>query len=262
MQLTRRQFLTLAAGLALAPPSTVHAEIQRRHGTYAVEVGLLYGTLSLGLAGTVDEVIDRTAGRYEVRLAGEGAGISNRVESSGRLLGSRWVPTRGTAWFQVRGRESRSEIVYDHARRLIDYHFRGETFFLRRLRVVDDTLAMPEGLEVDDVMSASLNYGEGLWKAGADGGMRTHIVRRRRREAEGPDDVDPDAGAELAPFVLQVAVDRATGKPVAEFDMTRFSSWARPGHPGRVVFGANRRPELVTSALMLGTSITVRLRDG
>ena len=35
-------------------------------------------------------------GRYDVRLVGEGAGIANRVESSGRWQDGRWAPLRST----------------------------------------------------------------------------------------------------------------------------------------------------------------------
>ena len=34
----------------------------------------------------------------------------------------------------MKGRESRADITYDHARGRVEYHFKGETFFLRRLR--------------------------------------------------------------------------------------------------------------------------------
>jgi hypothetical protein len=43
--------------------------------------------------------------------------------------------------------------------------------------------------------------------------------------------------------------------------MTRFSSWARSDRPGKIVFTADRRPETVSSSLILGTSITIRFRD-
>jgi hypothetical protein len=88
------------------------------------------------------------------------------------------------------------------------------------------------------------------------------VVRRRKRDGEGPDDVDPQPRAELVPLELRIAEDTTTGKPVASFDMTRFSSWARADRPGRIVFGTHRRPELITSSLALGTSLTIRLTDG
>ncbi|MBI1735108.1 MAG: hypothetical protein HYR51_08045 [Candidatus Rokubacteria bacterium] len=194
-------------------------------------------------------------------MNGEGDGVVSRIESTGHVRDGRWTPERATSWFLVRGRESRSEIVYDWAARKIHYRFRGETFFLRRLRVVDDTMPVPQGVHVDDVVTALFNYADAHWKPQPDGAYRTLIVRRRKREGEGPDDVDAESGAELVPFVLKVGRDQQTGKPVASFDMTRFSSWARPGRPARIVFGSDRRPELITTSLILGTSVTIRLRE-
>ena len=259
--ITRRQFLTLPLALLLLRGGRVAAEIQPRKGTYAVDVGLLYDTITLRLAGTIDEAVDRATGRYDVRVVGEGSGIANRVESSGRWQNGQWAPVRSASWFQVRGRESRSEVIYDYGRGVVDYRFRGETFFLRRLRVVEDSLPLPEGVRVDDIMSAMFNYADGAWKPDADGVYHTHVVRRQRNDSEGPDDVDPHPRAELAPLAVKIAPDEATGKPTALFDMTRFSSWARRNRPARIVFGTNRRPELITSSLMLGTSVTIRLRE-
>lgn len=259
--ISRRRFLTLPLGFVLAPRGGVAAEIQSRKGSYVAEVGILYDLLTFRLAGTVDEVMDRTTGRYEVVAAGEGSGIANLVESAGRFHDGRWAPLRTVSWFQVRGREARSEVVYDYDQRLITYHYRGETFFLRRLRAVDDRLPIAEGVQVDDVISALFNYTDGYWKPGPDGVYRTWVIRRRKHDGEGPDDVEPNQRAELVPFELRVGPDEGTGKPTALFDLTRFSSWARTERPARIVFGPNRRPELLTSSLILGTTVTVRFRE-
>lgn len=262
---SRRQFLTLLGLLPLqflVPGSIgVASGIQTRKGGYAAEVGLLYDAVTFKFAGTVEEMVDRQAGRYEVRVAGEGDGIANRVESVGHRRDGRWVPERASSWFHVKGRESRSEIVYDWPARRISYKFRGETFFLRRLREVEDTLTIPDGARVDDVITVVFNYADGIWPPDADGRYRTHVVRRGKKDSEGPDDIDPKTRAELAPFELKVDRDRDTGKPVATFDMTRFSSWARRDRPGKIVFTSERRPEMVSSSLMLGTSISIRFRD-
>src|SRR5262249_7488143 len=162
--LTRRQFLTLPLGVLLLSTTRGAINAQPRKAAYTVEVGLLYDTVTLRLAGTIDETLDRPGGRYDVRIAGEGAGVANRGEASGGWQDDRWVPLRTTSWFQVRGRESRSEVAYDYGRGVVDYRFRGETFFLRRLRVVEDSVPVPEGVRVDDVMSALLNYADGAWK--------------------------------------------------------------------------------------------------
>ena len=66
--------------------------------------------------------------------------------------------------------------------------------------------------------------------------------------------------AEFIPLVLRVVADPESGKPTALFDMSGFSSWAREDRPARIVFGADRRPELIESSLILGTSVTIRLR--
>ena len=135
----RRDFLTLALALLFAP-----TRLAAEQGTFAADVGILYQMLTFQLKGDVQESIDRGAGRYDVRIAGQGTGIANRIESSGVLRDGRWVPLRGASWFQVRGRESRTQISYDHDRRLVEYHARGETFFLRKLRVVDDVVTVPQ----------------------------------------------------------------------------------------------------------------------
>ena len=206
------------------------------------------------------EATDREAGRYHVTIAGEGDGIANQIESSGLLRDGRWVPLEGHSSFSVKGRQSRSELRYDWTRRTVEYHFRGETFFLRRLRVADDVVSVPEGVHVDDSVSASLNYADGVWPARADGSYETHIVRRKRADDEGMDDVQQLYRAELVPFTLKVDADPVSGKPVALFDLTRFSSWAKNGEPARVTFGPDRRPTLVSLPLVLGSSVKIELR--
>jgi hypothetical protein len=256
----RRRFLTRSLLLLLGPTTAAQGQAQRRDRGYDVDVGLFYNALSLELTGTVHEVVDRAAGRYEIRAEGEGARISNRIVSQGVRRAGRWAPLHATAWFKVVGRESTSELTYDYERRTVHYRFRGETFFLRRLRLADDTISIPEGFHLDDVMSAVLNYSDRVWPQDADGAYRTHVVRRRRPENEGPDDVQRFYRAEIVPFVLRVQPDLATGKQGAAFDLTRFSSWARESQPGRIVFGTDRRPETVTAPLILGTSVNVRFR--
>lgn len=256
----RRRFLTLSLLLLLGPVPGARGQTQRREGSYDVDVGLLYNALSLELAGTVQEAVDRVAGRYEIRAVGEGTRISNRIESYGISRQGRWAPLQATAWFKVAGRESRSEIVYDYERRTVHYRYRGETFFLRRLRQADDTITIPEGLHLDDVMSAVLNYCDRVWPTETDGAYKTYVVRRRRPENEGPDDVQKFYRAEIVPLVLKVTPDPATGKLGAAFDLTRFSSWAREGTPGRIVFGPDNRPESITAPLILGTSVSIRFK--
>jgi len=256
---SRREFLTVPFLFAFWPLARAWGDVAVRRGKYEADVSLLYGVWHLAMTGNIDEQVDRAAGRYTVTMVGQGAGVANRIESNGVLRGGRWAPVRGTASFDVRGRQSRSDIAYDYDRRRVEYHFRGETFFRRRLRVVDDVVPIPDGVHLDDVVSATLNYEDKRWPAAADGSLHTHIVRRKRRDDEGPDDVSSSYQAELAPFTLRVSQDATSGKPTALFDMTRFSSWARADEPGRIVFNPERRPELIASSLMLGTTITVKI---
>jgi hypothetical protein len=216
---------------------------------------------NLNLAGTLDEAVDRAAGRYDVTIRGEGGRIANRIDCHGLLREGRWHPARSTAWFQVVGREARTEIVYDWNARSAEYHYRGETFLLRKVRQADDVLALTPG-PVDDAISAILNYADGLWTPDADGSFRTRVIRRRRPANEGPDDVAKVYRAELLPVMLKIGPDPESKKPTALFDMRGFSSWAREDSPARIVFGADRRPELIASSLMLGTSITINLKSG
>jgi hypothetical protein len=263
--LTRRRALALLSTLALAPaalvdPRRVRGETVRRTATYEASVGILYDLLSFHAAGTVVETVDRAQGRYEVHVEGQGTGIVNRTDSEGVLRNGRWAPTRTRSLFMIYGRESRLDIAYDHAARAVDYRSRSETFFLRRLRVAEDVLRIPEGIHVDDVASATLNHAEGLWPPRPDGALETHVVRRRRAPNEGSDDVERAYRAELVPFVLRVTPDPTTGRPTALFDLSRFSSWAREDQPARIVFGSDRRPETITASMILGTSVAIRIR--
>ncbi len=257
--MNRRRFLTLPLALIVAPLSRVFAAVAPWKGDYAADVAILYRAFTLHLAGTMDEVVDRAAGRYDVTISGEGSRIANRIQSQGVLRDGRWAPVRTTSWFQVVGRESRTTLVYDYSAGTAEYGFRGETFLLRRLRVAEDVLPLA-GEHVDDAISAIINYADGRWPAEADDSFRTRLIRRRRPANEGPDDVDKVYRAEFIPLVLKIGSDPESGKPTALFDMSGFSSWAREDRPARIVFGPDRRPELIASSLILGTSVTIRLR--
>lgn len=262
ISITRRAFLALPLGWVVAPLWRAHAQAEELTADYTARVALLYGALRLDVTGTIRESIDRGAGRYEVHIAGQGAGLLNRVESSGTIRDGRWAPIRTQSLFLVHGRESRVEASYDYSRRAIGFKSRSETFFLRRVRTVDDHVPMPDAAYVDDVISAALNYADARWIPGPDGTLVTHVVRRRRGPREGSDDVEGKYHAEIVPFVLKAFPDPETGKPTALFDLTRFSSWARETEPARIVFGFHRRPELITASLILGTSVTIRISGG
>jgi hypothetical protein len=255
----RRHFLALTLGtlvVPLAAPLTRKGrEARTRTGAYVVDVEFLYGMFSFHLDGMLTEVVDPTAGFYHVTAAGQGEGIANRAESSGLLLNGRWAPSEGHSYFNVKGRESRSDVLYDWKRRTVDYRFRGETFFLRRVRVAHDVLSISESMRLDDAVSAMLNYREGRWPPQADGSLLTHVVRRKRREHERPDDVQDSYRAELAPLGFQVVVDPGGGKRTALFDLSRFSSWAKHDRPAVITFGHDGHPEQIMMEMILGTSV-------
>lgn len=255
--ISRRHFMTLALGGLLVPRLHAHAAPQVHRVSYHADVGILYDMLSLHLDGTIEESIDRSLGRYRVIADGTGRGIANHFEAAGTLRGKRWAPVRSVSWFDVRGRQSRTEIAYDWTARTIEYQARGETFFLRRVRVVDDVIKLEGETHVDDVISATLNFMERRWPHDPTGRYTTVVVRRKRTDEEGPDDIAPSYRAELVAFELKVVSDHG-GKVNAFFDLSRFSSWASPARPARIVFGETRRPEVVTSSMMLGTSVTIR----
>jgi hypothetical protein len=257
-RLDRRQFLVLPLALTLAPlEAALGARGSRRTG-YAVDIAILYGAFTFRLIGTLEEIIDRIAGRYEVRGAGEGRGIANRLESVGTLARGRWVPLRSRSWVQVAGRETTTEIVYDHDRGAAEYRMRGETFFGRRLRVVEDVVPLPAA-PIDDLSSALLNYGERRWLPSQAGVYRTHVLLRRRSTREGPEGVDTVYRAEVVPLAFEVKPDRETGKSTASLDLTRLSSWAREDEPALIVFAPDGRPERITSSLALGSSIAIQM---
>jgi hypothetical protein len=256
--LGRRAWLGTVLAWALLRPSRAVSQVEARRGSFDVRATILYGLFRLDESGTIEESIDRAAGRYEVRVRGQGAATTSEIDATGTLRHGRWTPLSFRDRLVVHGRESRLEIVYDHDRRVAEYRGRSETFLLRRRRVVDDVVALPAGVHVDDVVSASLNYAEGRWPPEPDGTLVTRVVRRRRPPREQPDDVQRTYRAEVVPFTLRVATEDG-GRSAATFDMTRFTSWAREEEPARIVFGQNRRPERITATLMLGTSVAIHL---
>jgi hypothetical protein len=261
LPLSRRTFIATALACALGQPRWAAGEVDARKGNFTARAAILYGAFRFDQSGVIDERVDRAAGSYEVRMTGRGHEMTTDIESTGILRDGRWAPLRFTDRFVVYGRESRLEVTHDHARRVIRYRGRSETFLLRRIRETDDTVAVPPGAHVDDVVSATLNYAEGRWPPEADGRLVTQVVRRRRVPGERPDDLAQRYRAELVPFVLRVGTD-AGGRATAALDLTRFSSWAKEDEPARIVFGSNRRPETITASLILGTSLAIQLDSG
>jgi hypothetical protein len=254
----RRQFLTLPLVFLLAPVRQVCAAPGTLRARYSADIGILYDLLNLQLEGSIEQSIDRVAGDYQVRMVGSGLGVAHRMDCAGMLHAGRWKPAWSQSRFDIKGRESHAEITYHWDRRQIEYHARGETFFLRRLRVVDDVVPLSDGTHVDDLMSATLNYVDNRWLAHDDNVHRTLVVRRRRVKDEGPDDIAPSYGAEVVPLELKIVRDRS-GEPAGLLDLSIFSPWAKPSQPARILFGPDRRPKLITSSMMFGTSVTVRI---
>ena len=127
----RELLLGVAAVLGAGSWRPARAAVESRQGAFEADVGILFGALSFHLAGTIDEALDRAAGRYEVKLRGQGESIEHAVESTGLLREGRWAPARTRSRFLVHGRESHLAVAYDWDRRSIDYRSRSETFFLR-----------------------------------------------------------------------------------------------------------------------------------
>jgi len=261
--LSRRQFLLLGAPILLAGRQVGAAGVSRSQGTYRVDVGVLYGILSLSLTGVVVEEIDWSAGRYRVRLEGKGVGMAHRTEAEGIIRGGRFLPLESRMQQTVRGRDSTVLITYDHARGQVEYHSVGYTLLMGRRRQVDDVVQVPPGQPVDDLPSAHLNFVANKLETDSDGSYRAFIVRRAWRDNEGPDDVSPSGyRAMLAPVRFLVAPDPVSGRLRGQLDMTSLSSWARPGEPARVTFDAARHLESVHSSLILGTTVTVQFASG
>jgi hypothetical protein len=258
--LSRRHFLTLSLALLLAPGARASGETRRLR--YECDVRVLYGALRYRLAGDIEERVDTARGTYEVTIAGEGTGFANRGKSSGVFRDNRWAPLAGESWVKIAGREGRAEIAYDYERRTAHYRSRAETFFLGRVREVDDVVAIPPQARVDDMVSAILNRATGHWPPSPGGVLETHMVRRRRAPREGEEEVQGQHRAELVPVALKLVPGPVPGKHTAAFDLARFSSWAVPGSPAAIVFGTDGRPETVTSRLMYGTTFSIRFAPG
>ena len=191
-------------------------------------------------------------------MEGRGSGVENRGEASGILREGRWVPLLSKSWVRIAGREGRTDIGYDHERRVAQYRSRSETFFLGRLRVVDDVVAFPAGTHVDDTVSAILNHADGHWLPEPGGVLETRMVRRRRAAREGSEETHGEYRAEIVPVTLKLVPGPGGGKRMALFDLTGFSSWAVADRPAEIVFEAGGRPEVVTARLMYGTTFTIR----
>jgi len=260
--LSRRQFLVLPLVLLLGHRLVQADQPVRFAATYHADIGILFSLLTFTLDGSVEERVDRPAGRYRVLVSGEGSGVANRIESVGLIRERRFTPTTTTLFFSIRGRESRTHISYDYDHGLVRYRHTSQTFLLGRWRRAEAVIGLPAGQPVDDIVTAVLNFAQNLLEVDGEGVYRTFVVRRARPEREGLDEVQAGGyRAEIAPLRFTVVSDTESGQPVALLDLTRFSSWAHADHPARITFGANRRPETIQASLRLGTTVRVKLNE-
>src|SRR5207245_9444610 len=125
----RRDFLTLPLVFILLPLSRAHAAAVGHIAPYRVHVSLLYGALTYRIDETLSESVDKTGGRYEVAVTGEGDGIANRIDSAGILRQGRWAPLRTQASFSVTERESGSNVTYVCTSPQLTYHFNAPQFY-------------------------------------------------------------------------------------------------------------------------------------
>jgi hypothetical protein len=262
-RLTRRGFLALPIAFLGHFRNANAARNSRTEEDFKVDVAALYGLLSVALTGTVSQEIDSLGRRYRVVMEGQGVGAAHRTESVGILREGRCFPTESRLHQKIRGREATVSISYDYVRRIVEYHSFSQTLLLGRRRQVDDTLRLPDRQPVDDLASAYLNFAANKLDSDGPGRYHTLIVRRAWKENEGPDDVSSNGyRAMLAPVRLQVTPDPATGGLNGQLDMTSLSSWARAGQPARLIFDQHRHLQSFQSALILGTTVTVRLTSG
>lgn len=127
--------------------------------------------------------------------------------------------------------------------------------------MVDDTLSAPEWMHVDDTMSAALNFADDPWSAQANGVHRTFVVRRRRADHERPDDAASSYKAETVSFDLSIIPNSSSAATTSTglFDLSRFSLWAKLSGAARIVSSEKRRPYVVETSLILGTSVAIRV---
>ena len=258
---TRRQLLAaLPAGLLFPRRWAFALEDGRSVLAYQLDLSILFSLLTLSLTGNVVQEIDRRAGRYRVTMDGKGTAISTRTEATGVIREGRFKPLETRSVHHFRGRENTVATSYDYERQRVELHAVTHTLLLGRRRQVDDTLALPAGRHVDDLISAELNFAANTLDRDGDGTYSTWVMRRARADNEGPDDVSPSGyRAELVPLRFQVKPGDATGRLNSQIDITGFSSWARSDQPARVTFSPDRNLESVQSKLILGTTFKARL---
>jgi hypothetical protein len=262
--LSRRAVLvglgSLALSLGLPTRRVAAATLAARTFEYRVDISMLYALLRYSVGGSMVEEVDTNSGRYRVLITGSGTGVSTRIEAKGLIDNGRYRPLELKSAHSFLGRPSTLSITYDYARGLVDYHALGHTLLSGRRRQVDDVVVLPADKPVDDAVSASFNFAAERLEQDPDGAYRMNVLRRSRPRGEGPDDVTPGAyRVEVVPVRLQVEPDPATGKLIAQLDMSGWSSWSRADQPARLVFTPERRLESIESRLVWGSTVRMRL---
>lgn len=259
--LSRRQLVAaLPLGLLFGLRRAQALEDGRSAFAYQLDLSVLFSFLTLSLSGTAVQEIDRRSGKYRMVVEGKGPGLSTRTEATGIIRDGRFKPVETKAVHHFRNRQNTSTITYDYTRQRAEIHAVAHTLLLGRRRQVDDVLAIPPGRQVDDLISAELNFADNTLDREPDGTYHTWVVRRARADNEGPDDVSPDGyRAELVPLRFRPSPDPVTGGLTAQIDITRFSSWARADQPARVTFAPDRQLSSVQSVLLYGTTLNVRV---
>src|SRR5260370_6343668 len=158
-------------------------------------------------------------------MEGQGPGMRTGTEATGVIREGRFKPLETRSVHYFRGREHPLETSYDYERQRVELHAVTHTLLLGRRRQVDDTLALPAGRHVDDLISAELNFAANTLDRDGDRTYSTWVMRRARADNEGPDDVSPDGyRAEPVPLRFRPSPAGPTGRLTALVDITRFSS--------------------------------------
>ena len=257
--LSRRSFLALPL-ISLVLPRLAAADAgQQVSRTCDAEIGILFNLITFSLRGRIEEQIDFAAGRYQVKLTGQGAGVTTRTEGEGIIRDGRFKPARVESVHTVRRHDNRTTLAYDYERGLVEYHSVSYTFLLGRRRQADDVLRLRPEQQVDDLFSAELNFAANKLDVDPDGAYRVTVVRRARPADEGPDDIKQgNYGAEFATLRFHAVPEAPGGRLSARMDLSGFSSWARTNKPALVAFASDRHLESIESSMILGTSFTLR----
>src|SRR5260370_39945724 len=126
-------------------------------------------------------------------MEGQGPGMRTGTEATGVIREGRFKPLETRSVHYFRGRENTVATSYDYERQRVELHAVTHTLLLGRRRQVDDTLALPAGRHVDDLISAELNFAAHTLDPDADGPYPPPAMPRPPPPHQPPDDVPPAA---------------------------------------------------------------------